>query len=313
MTHPDTRIAVVDLGSNSVRLFLCDGSDEAGPTGERRTTVTGLRREAGSDGAIAEDALGRLDACLVAYARPVAEFAPGRVVVVGTSAVRDAPNRDRVAALVRRRLGAEMTVLAGDDEARCSFAGARLGAEGAAPILVVDIGGGSTELVRGDQNGPSGAISLQLGAVRQTEQHLATDPPTTHELVALREQAWDLVISALETIGGSAPTLVGVAGTITTLGAIDLGAYERDRVHGHRLSGSTIHLITAELARMPEERRRAVPGLDPARAGVIVAGAIIADVVLEATGLPEMVVSERDLLDGVVLAARDPAGELFRL
>ncbi len=312
MTPPDERIAVVDLGSNSVRLFLCEGIDEIGPAGERRTTVTGLRREAGSDGAIAEDALGRLDACLAAYAGPVAEFAPGRVIVVGTSAVRDAPNGDRVAALVRHRLGAELTILDGEDEARCSFTGARLGAEGDTPILVVDIGGGSTELVRGDQNGPAGAISLQLGAVRQTEQHLATDPPTTHELAALREQAWDLVISALETIGGSAPTLVGVAGTITTLAAIDLGAYDRDRVHGHRLSGSTIHRIAADLARMTEKRRRAVPGLDPARAGVIVAGALIAGVVLEATGLPEMIVSERDLLDGVVLAARDPAGELFR-
>jgi exopolyphosphatase/guanosine-5'-triphosphate,3'-diphosphate pyrophosphatase len=307
----DARIAVVDVGSNSVRLFLCDGIDGAGPRGERLTTVTGLRRGAGPDGSIADAALARFDACLAAYAGPAAEFAPERVIAVGTSAVRDAPNRDRVGELLRARLGAELTVLGGQDEARCSFAGARLGAEGEEQIMVVDIGGGSTELVRGGPQGPDAAVSLQLGAVRQTEVHLASDPPTAAELGALREEAEALVRGGLEAIGGPAAA-VGVAGTVTTLAAIDLGAYDRDRVHRHRLSLEMIVRITSDLARIPLESRGAVPGLDPARAGVIVAGALIAGVVLSVAGLTEMVVSERDLLDGVVLAATDPGGDLFR-
>ena len=311
MSLAGVRIAVVDLGSNSVRLFLCDGIDADGPCGERRTTVVGLRRGARPDGAIADDALARLDDCLAEYAVPTARFAPDRVVAVGTSAVRDAPNRARVAALVAERLGADLTVLGGREEALCSFAGARLGVACAGPIMVVDIGGASTELVRGGPEGPAGAVSLQLGAVRQTEQHLASDPPSAGELAALREEAGALVRGALREIGGPAAA-VGVAGTITTLAAIELGAYDPERVHGHRLALATIRRITAELARMPVERRREVPGLEPARAGVIVAGAVIAGVVLEEAGLDEMAVSERDLLDGVVLAALDPSNGLFR-
>lgn len=311
MSGARPRIAVADIGSNSVRLFLCDGIDADGPAGERRTTVTGLRRGAGPDGAIAEDALARLDECLAGYGAATAAFAPGRVIAVGTSAVRDAPNRDRVATVVRGRLGAGLTVLSGDQEARCAFAGARLGAETDGPILVVDIGGASTELVRGDAAGPAAAVSLQLGAVRQTEARLASDPPAAAELAALRDEAGALVRAGLARIGGPA-ACVGVAGTITTLAAIDLGGYDPARVHRHRLDRATVSRILAELAALPLEERRRVPGLEPVRAGVIVAGAAIADVVMEEAGLGAMTVSERDLLDGVVLLAAAPSGDLFR-
>ncbi len=312
MRLPDARIAVVNVGSNSVRLFLCDGVDASGPSGERTTTVVGLRRGAAADGTLAEDALARLDGCLAGYAGPTARFAPDRIVAVGTSAVRDAPNRDRVGAILRDRLGAALTVLDGEQEALCSFAGARLGAPLAGEIMVVDIGGASTELVRGGPQGPAGAVSLQLGAVRQTERHLTSDPPAAGELAALRGEAGELVRGALERIGGPAAA-VGVAGTITTLAAIDLGAYDRERVHGHRLARETVRRITGDLARLPVARRREVPGLEPARAGVIVAGAIIALAVLEEAGLGEMSVSERDLLDGIILAATGPPDGLFRL
>lgn len=303
---------MLDVGSNSVRLFLCDGADAEGPRGARTTTVVGLRRGAAEDGTLAADALGRLDDCLAAYAGPVARFAPDRVVAVGTSAVRDAPNRDAVSAIVRARLGAALTVLDGEQEALCSFAGARLGAPGAGEIMVVDIGGASTELVRGGAGGPAGAVSLQLGAVRQTERHLASDPPSPAELAALREEAGALVRGALEVIGGPAAA-VGVAGTITTLAAIDLGEYDPTRVHGHHLDLPTVRRITGDLARLPLVLRQQVPGLEPARAGVVVAGATIALAVLEEAGLDGMAVSERDLLDGVVLAASDPSNGLFRL
>ncbi len=197
--------------------------DAAGPRGERRSTVTALRRGAAADGALAEEALARLDDCLAGYAGPTARFAPERIIAVGTSAIRDAPNRERVADLLRSRLGAELIVLDGEQEALCSFAGARLGASGAGEIMVMDIGGASTELVRGGPAGPEGAVSLQLGAVRQTERHLPSDPPAPAELAALREEAGVLVRGALARIGGPAAA-VGVAGTVTTLAAIDLGA-----------------------------------------------------------------------------------------
>lgn len=311
MSSGGSRLAIVDVGSNSVRLFLCEGVDADGPAGERLTTVTGLRRGAGPDGTIADDALGRLDECLAGYGRRLAPFAPGRVIAVGTSAVRDAPDRERIAAIVRDRLGAQLTVLDGGQEAALAFAGARLGAAGDGPILVVDIGGGSTELVRGER-APVDAVSLQLGAVRQTELHLASDPPAPRELEALRADARGQVAGALAAFGAF-EALVGVAGTITTLAAIELGGYDRDRVHRHTLTRATVEALLARLAAMPVALRREVPGLEPARAGVIVAGAAITAAVLEASGREALVVSERDLLDGIALAARDPSSDLFRL
>jgi exopolyphosphatase/guanosine-5'-triphosphate,3'-diphosphate pyrophosphatase len=296
----DPRVAVVDIGSNSVRLFLCTGWEPGGPAGERLTTVTGLRRRAGGDGAIAPDALARLDACLAEYAERVRAFAPDRVAAVGTSAVRDAPNRGSVSEIVRARLGAELSVLSGDAEARLGFAGARLGAQGDGPIMVVDVGGGSTELARGDAEGLAGAVSLQLGGTRQTERHLRHDPPLLAEVRALREEAGALVAEGLATIGGPAPA-VGVAGTITSLAAIDIGHYDPRLVHGHRLTRATVERITAELCGMPVARRAEVPGLDPARAPTITGASLIVCAVMEAARLDQMTVSERDLLDGLAM------------
>jgi exopolyphosphatase / guanosine-5'-triphosphate,3'-diphosphate pyrophosphatase len=297
----DDRLAVVDVGSNSIRLFLCEGIGTDGPRGERDSTVIGLRRGAGPDGTIATDAVARLDETLAGYSERVARFAPARTVPVATNAVRDAPNRDEVAAVVQRRLGAPMRLLSGVEEAAVSFAGARLAVDGDGEIVVVDVGGGSTELVRGGPAGPEGAVSLQLGAVRQTERHLAHDPPLARELDDLRADARALVEPVL---GGGAPLpVVGVAGTATSLAAIDLGAYDRDRVHRHRLSLETVDRITAELASMTVEQRRGVAGLDPARAGVIVAGAVIVGEAVRAAGAGELMISETDLLDGVALAA----------
>jgi exopolyphosphatase/guanosine-5'-triphosphate,3'-diphosphate pyrophosphatase len=298
------RLAVVDVGSNSVRLFLCEEIARDGPRGERITTVTGLGRGAAADGAIAPDALERLDACLAGYAERVEAFAPERVVAVGTSAVRDAANRSEVDALVRGRLGVGLRALSGDEEAAIAFAGARLAVGGDGPCLVVDVGGGSTELVRGGPGGPDASASLQLGAVRQTERHLRSDPPAAGELAALRAEALHLVSEALGRIGLASPA-VGVAGTITTLAAIEQGGYDPERVHRHRLARAGVERTLARLAAMTTAERRGVPGLEPARAGVIVAGAAIVAVVLEAAGLDEMTVSEQDLLDGVALATAE--------
>jgi exopolyphosphatase/guanosine-5'-triphosphate,3'-diphosphate pyrophosphatase len=296
------RLAVVDVGSNSLRLLLCEGVAPDGARGERDSTVIGLRRGAADDGAIAPDALGRLDETLAGYAGRVAAFAPARTVPVATSAVRDAPNRGEVAALVEGRLGAPMRLLSGVEEAEVSFAGARLALDGDERVVVVDVGGGSTELVSGGPDGPDDAVSLQLGAVRQTERHLHHDPPRPEELAALQDEARALVEPALGAVAGPLP-VVGVAGTATSLAAIDLGGYDRARVHRHRLSLARVDELAARLAAMTTEERRAVPGLDPARAGVIVAGTLILAEAARAAGAAGLMISETDLLDGVALAA----------
>ena len=299
---PEDRLAVVDVGSNSLRLFLCEGIGPDGPRGERETTVIGLRRGAAPDGTIAPDALERLARTLAGYAEAIDRFRPARTVPVATSATRDAPNRDAIAAVVEGRLRAPMRILTGEEEAAASFAGARLAVEGDGPVMVVDVGGGSTELVRGGPAGPNGAVSLQLGAVRQTERHLAHDPPRPEELAALREEARGLIEPALAQIGGPAP-VVGVAGTATSLAAMDIGRYDRDRVHRHRLSLETIDRLAERLAALTVEERRGVHGLDPERAPVIVAGALIVAEAVRAAGSGEAMISETDLLDGVALAA----------
>jgi exopolyphosphatase / guanosine-5'-triphosphate,3'-diphosphate pyrophosphatase len=297
---PAGSVAVVDVGSNSVRLFLCTGVGPEGPEGERWTTITALKRGAGPDGRVSADALSRLDDCLAVYAPRVEAFgAP--VLALGTSAVRDAPNRDEVAGLVRRRLGAPLRVLSGEEEAALAFRGARLALDGDEPALVVDIGGGSTELVRGGAGAPETAVSLPLGSVRSTERHLRSDPPRPRELRALRDEAATLVGPVLSA-WPPAP-VIGVAGTVTTLAAIRLGGYDPRRVDRLRLARSEVSAITARLAAMPLAERRAVAGLEPERAPVIVAGGMLADAVLGAAGADGLLVSERDLLDGAALAA----------
>ncbi|MDX6644403.1 MAG: exopolyphosphatase / guanosine-5-triphosphate,3-diphosphate pyrophosphatase [Miltoncostaeaceae bacterium] len=300
--HADLRVAVVDVGSNSTRLLLCEGLDAEGPRGERRTVITGLRRGAGMDGAIAPDALARLDACLAGYGAAIAAFAPGRVLAIGTSAVRDAPNRDAVAALVEARLGAPLRVASGEEEAALAFAGARLALPGdGRPALVLDVGGGSTELVRGGPDGPEAMVSLQVGSVRCSER-LRADPPAPGELRALRAGLERELGPHARRLGAGA-AVIGVAGTVTTLAAIRQGAYDPARVHRARLALQEVERIAARLAALPLARRRAVAGLHPDRAPAIVAGAQIVLAALAATAADGLLVSERDLLDGAVLAA----------
>ena len=294
------RVAVVDVGSNSTRLFLCDGVSADGPEGERITTITALLRGAAPDGTIDRGALARLGACLDDYADRIAAFGSDEVIAIGTSAVRDAPNRDEVAALVDDRLGVDLRVLAGAHEAELSYFGARLAVRGDGPVVVIDIGGGSTELVRGDAAGPQTAVSLAAGAVRFTEQFLHDDPPAAVQIAALRDEVMGMVVPTFAALGGAAP-LVGVAGTMTTLAAIAGGGYDPRRVHGAILDAVEIEDITDHLAGLPLAERREVPGLHPDRAPSIVAGALIACCVLDAAMAEEIAVSERDLLDGAVL------------
>lgn len=308
----DRRVAVVDVGSNSTRLFLCDGIDAEGPRGERITTITALRRGAGSDGSITADALGRLDDCMTQYGHTIQVFDADEVIAVGTSAVRDAPNRDRVAAIVEQRLGAELRVLAGAHEAELSYVGARLATLGDGTVIVMDIGGGSTELVRGNAAGPTSAVSLDAGGVRFTETFLHDDPPSPEQIAALRDEVAGLVIPALAALGGPAP-IIGVAGTMTTLAAVALGGYDAERVHGTILTADEVNEITDHLSSLPLEERRQVPGLHPDRAPSIVAGALIACTILAAASAEDVAISERDLLDGVRLRLAADAGPFDKM
>ncbi len=294
------RTAVIDVGSNSTRLFLCDAIGPGGPDGERTTTITSLKRGANEDGSVTDEALARLDACCADYAKALKQFAPDEVIAVGTSAVRDAPNRDRVARIITTHLGTALRVLSGADEAQLAYAGARLAVKGSGPVVVMDIGGGSTELIRGDGDGPQAAVSLDIGAVRLTERHLHTDPPTSLEQLELREAVRDLATPALEGIGGVAP-MVGVAGTMTTIASVALGVYDPERIHGLRLTRVEMEAIMADLASLPLAERKRVPGLQPERAESIVAGGLIACAVLDSGNVDAVAVSERDLLDGVIL------------
>lgn len=300
-------LAVVDLGSNSLRLFLVERLEPDGPAGRRTTVVIGLRRGAAPDGSIAPDALQRLAEALEDVGARIGEFRPRAVAAVGTSAVRDAPNRDRVIELVRRATGAPLRVLSGDEEALLAFTGARLARDAPGPCLMLDVGGGSTELVRGDAEGVEGTVSLQLGSVRSTERWLVDDPPGPRAIAGLRGQARPLLDDAVRAIGGTAPAL-GVAGTITSLAAIELGRYDPALVHGHVLSRAGIERQIETLGAMTAAERRVVPGLDPARAPVIVAGAAITAEALHAAEQETLTVSERDILDGVALAALRPGG-----
>ena len=294
------RAAVVDVGSNSTRLLLLEGIGPDGAEGERVTTVTGLRRGASADGTVATDALARLAACLDDYASRVAAAGSPPVVAVGTSAVRDAPNRGAVAALVQDRLGAELRVVGGEEEAALAFAGARhvLGDAGGA-CRVLDIGGGSTEVVQGGADGPRHAVSLALGVNRQGEL-ITADPPPAGDVAAVREAARTLVAGAAAAFPVDGP-LIGVAGTVTTAAAILNGRYDPDEVHGTTVTAGQVEDVLGRLCAMDDAARRRVPGLHPDRANVIVPGLAILLGALAALGANRLVVSERDILDGIAL------------
>jgi exopolyphosphatase / guanosine-5'-triphosphate,3'-diphosphate pyrophosphatase len=301
--------AIVDIGSNSVRLFLCSGWGPDGPEGERSTVITALRRGAAADGTVSGDALERLEVCLRDYAVQIEAFSPARIVPVATSATRDAPNRGDVVRVVERCLGVSPLILTGEEEAAFAFAGARLAVAEGSPVTVVDIGGGSTEIVYGTGPRPDGATSLQVGAVRCTESHLVSDPPSVDQLDALAQH----VASQVRPVAQALPVdvaLVGVAGTITTVAAVLLGEYDPERVHNFSLSRADLAATTTRMAAMSLAERRTVAGLHPDRAAVIVAGAVILGVVMDEIGADRMKVSERDLLDGVAAFALGHDGNI---
>jgi exopolyphosphatase/guanosine-5'-triphosphate,3'-diphosphate pyrophosphatase len=297
------RVAVVDMGSNSTRLLVADVGDDGTVTElERESIVTRLGQGVDSTGALAEEAEQRVYAALEGYRSQIERLGAEVTVGVLTSAVRDASNGEEFAQTVRDRFGIAARAIPGDEEARLSYLGATGGQAPGHPTLVIDIGGGSTELIVGDAGEMSFHVSTQVGVVRHTERHLHSDPPTAAQLAALREDAAATFAAAIPEDVRSAPERgIAVAGTATQCAAIVLGAYDRARVQGHVLERAGLEDLLARLAALPLEQRREVPGLDPERAPTIVAGAAI---LLEATatfGLERVEVSENDILRGAAL------------
>jgi exopolyphosphatase/guanosine-5'-triphosphate,3'-diphosphate pyrophosphatase len=306
------RVAAIDCGTNSVRLLIADSSPSGLIQLHREMRIVRLGEGVDRSGMFAAAALERTRVALVDYAATIASFGAQRLRLVATSASRDAVNRDDFVAIVTAALAVLPEVVSGTEEAALSFAGAAgtlpgiLGSGSA--VLVADIGGGSTELVLGGGDEPLRAHSMDVGAVRLTERHLHDDPPTPAQIDATVADVREaLELAASEVAIRSQATLVGVAGTVTTLAAIALGLteYSSAAIHGARLRAAEISAITDRLLSLDHAGRAAIRVIHPGRVDVICAGALILRTLAEATGAQQLIVSEHDILDGIALSLLD--------
>jgi exopolyphosphatase/guanosine-5'-triphosphate,3'-diphosphate pyrophosphatase len=304
------RLAAIDIGTVTTRLLVAD-VDGDGVRAEvaRSTDITHLGEGLGASGLLADGAMDRVADVIARYVEMMRELGVETYTAMATSASRDAGNGDVFAARLAA-LGVELAIIEGDTEARLAFLGATAEREPGEGILVVDCGGGSTELVLGSVDPEAGRVatisaarSIDVGSKRMTEAFLASDPPTAAELEAARGWAVDLLRPYFDRLSEKPQLMIGLAGTATTLAAIQLGLeeYDSEKVHGFELSGSDVSELLDMLACMPLEQRLGVVGLHPGRAGVIVAGTLIFETVLALSGLDSMIVSEHDILYGILL------------
>ena len=301
-----TRVAAVDMGTNSTRLLVADvdgrGRDAKLVTVDRRTRITRLGQGVDRDRTLRADAIDRTLGVLREYRGVMDELGVERVRATATSAARDAGNRDALFDPTEELLGVRPELLSGDEEARLEFLGATADLDADGPYFLVDVGGGSTEIIIGTDE-PADLCSIDIGCVRLTEQFLHSDPPTAEEL----SQAVSVVRDELADVGRrfpstwDAPTLVGTAGTVWTLAAIELGvdAARSDLIDHTRLPRAAVEEVFRTLATEPIEQRRHNPGLEPGRVDVIVGGAIVVVSVMRLWGFDELLVSEADILDGL--------------
>jgi exopolyphosphatase/guanosine-5'-triphosphate,3'-diphosphate pyrophosphatase len=300
------RVAAVDCGTNSIRLLV---ADVPGPgRGEltdlvRRMEIVRLGEGVDRTGRLAAGAIERTRLALADYAGEIRRLGARRVRMVATSATRDAANSAEFTSMVAATLGTVPAVVSGEEEARLSYAGAVRGlpTDARPPYLVVDIGGGSTELVTGRERAGA-AWSVDIGCVRMTERHLHGDPPEPAEVAAAEADITAAVDRALAAVGGWQPgTLVGLAGSVTTVAGIALGlpAYQADRIHHARIAYHQVARVTADLLGMPRSQRRALPVMHPGRVDVIGAGALILRIVMARAGAGSVLASEHDILDGI--------------
>jgi exopolyphosphatase/guanosine-5'-triphosphate,3'-diphosphate pyrophosphatase len=302
------RVAVVDLGTNTTRLLVADVDGRELTEVERRNAITRLGEGVDSGGRLLDGAMERVFEVVRGYRQMIDELGAERTIAVATSAVRDASNGEEFRRALRERFGIEARIISGDEEAHLTFAGATLErAPGGDVLMVLDIGGGSTEYVIGQPgDGPSFNVSTQAGSVRQTERHLHHDPPTDIEVEELRAEIRGIVDSSVPAgVRASVSDGVAVAGTPTSMAAIDqaLDPYDPRRVHGYRISLESCVRIERMLAGLPEAERRNVTGLHPERAPTIVAGAVILVESMRSFGLESIEVGEHDILYGAALKA----------
>ncbi|SCF40555.1 Ppx/GppA phosphatase [Micromonospora carbonacea] len=311
-----TRVAAIDCGTNSIRLLVADLPDPAaGPDAplvdlSRRMEIVRLGQGVDKTGRLAPEAIERTRVALASYAAEIDSLGVDRVRMCATSASRDASNAGDFRAMVERTLGVAPEVVTGDEEARLSFTGAVRGlpADALEPYLVIDIGGGSTEFVVGTRaGGVEAAISMDVGCVRMTERHLLGDPPGLDQIAAAQADITAAVDRALEAVPGrQAATLVGLAGSVTTVVAIAEGLteYEPERIHHARVSYGAVAEVTADLLAKTREQRLAIPVMHPGRADVIGAGALVLRTIMERAGMSAVVASEHDILDGIAWSLR---------
>jgi exopolyphosphatase / guanosine-5'-triphosphate,3'-diphosphate pyrophosphatase len=304
MSGQGKRVAIVDVGTNSARLLVADVEDGRVAPVERRSTVTRLGRGVDLSGRLSAEAIEDACAAIEPYVVTLRELDAEIVDVVATSAVRDAGNGSAFVAELRERFALSARVLDGEEEARLTYLGATSEHSPTEPTLVVDIGGGSTELVVGSGDEISFHTSMQAGVVRHTERHIASDPPTAVDLDALATDVRGLIEEAVPA-GTEASAAIAVAGTPTSLAAIDLGLepYDPQRVQGHILTLPAIQHMLSQLASSPLDERVEIPGLHPDRAPTIVAGVVILVETMRAFGLDRVEASEHDILYGAAISA----------
>jgi exopolyphosphatase / guanosine-5'-triphosphate,3'-diphosphate pyrophosphatase len=302
-------IASVDIGTNSTRVLVARPVDGKLDVLDRRNTITRLGQGVGASGRLAPEAIERTLDCLRGYRVILERHGVERTRVAATSAARGAANRDEFFDAVEALIGTRPELLSGDEEGSLSFRGA-IGEldPGAGPFLVVDIGGGSTELIVGTDR-VEGVMSVDVGCVRLTEKFLLHDPPQPEELTAcisLTDAYLEDVVREIPQVS-EARTLVGLAGTITTVAAVEIGlaTYDRDRIHHFHLTREAAEDVFRTLATEPRDVRIHNPGLEEARADVIVGGCCVLVALFRRLGFPEMIVSEADVLDGLALSLSD--------
>ena len=298
------RVAAVDCGTNSLRLLVADvdlARTELTDVG-RRMEIVRLGQGVDQTGRLAPEALARTVAVLRDYADVITATAARSVRMVATSATRDASNTAEFTRQVKETLGVAPEVLTGSEEAMLSFTGAttELAVTHGGPFLVVDIGGGSTEFVLGEP--AVHAISVDIGCVRMTERHLHGDPPSRAEIAAATAD----IDTALDTVAAAIPvrqarTLIGLAGSVTTVAGIAMGlpAYDPARIHHSRVSAAGVHEVARRLLAQTRAERAAIGVMHPGRVDVIGGGALILDRIMERFGCGEVLVSEHDILDGI--------------
>ncbi len=300
------RVAAVDCGTNSIRLLVADVDGSSKVDVHREMRVVRLGQGVDRTGELAPEAVERTRIALVDYAATCRALGVERTRMVATSATRDARNRDDFRAMVLGVLGAPPEVVSGDEEAALSFDGATRGLDPAdGPFLVMDIGGGSTELVLGTTSAEA-ARSVDVGCVRLTERHLTDDPPRLDQIAGAEADIDDALVLVRQVVPvEKARTAIGLAGSVTTVAALalELPAYDPQKIHLSRIPAAEVRAVTDRLLAMTHDERAALPAVHPGRVDVIGAGALVLATLVDRLGLPEVLVSESDILDGIAWSA----------